>query len=580
MKGDEKMLGDKIVVGIPSLNPDEKLISHIESLIDVGFKKFIICDDGSGCEYQYIYQKILQMSNESVCIDVLRHNINLGYGRASKTIFNFFLGEYLEEIGIVECDSDGQHKAEDVRRVAEALNENPEYFYVGARDFSRKENIPFRSWFGNNVTKRTLQFFCGIKLQDTQTGLRGIPKELLPELMETDGERFEYVTTTLLRMKELNVQIKEVPIETIYLENNQSSHFNPIRDSIRIYSRIFKYCFSSLMGAGIDIFIFSMTVVWYARYIDQYIAMATLTACICAGIFNFYFNKNVVFKNNGNSTWQACKYTCLCLMHVFVSATMIKWINVVFSLNLVAIKIIVDTVLFFATYYIQERVVFSMGRKETVTNWNEYYSKKKSRISNVAQDRQWNYIKNKLEEVVGNKIETVVECGGGNSCIFERLVEEFGVKKYTIIDNSKKGCDRFLENYSRGGVQKYYEVYAKCKDLLADEETEDSDLVLSLGVIEHFDKKGTEKVIKKHFDYTKSGYVLITFPTPTRQYRFIRRCMEILGLWQFWDERPLTCEEVEKVLNAYGKIEACVLMKRMPLTQMLYIVKKREGKNE
>lgn len=209
-----------------------------------------------------------------------------------------------------------------------------------------------------------------------------------------------------------------------------------------------------------------------------------------------------------------------------------------------------------------------------ITKWNEYYKTRKSIFSTFAQSVQYSYIKKYLKEIVGDEIDRVIECGGGNSCIFERLAADFNVKQYKAVDNSQVGVSKFLEKVPETKCK----IKAECKDLLCDKEVDNYDLVLSLGLIEHFEPQNTRKVIIKHFDYTERGYIMITFPTPTKQYRFIRRCMEILGLWQFWDERPLTCEEVESVLKDYGKIEVCVLMRRMPLTQMLYIVKKREKK--
>lgn len=355
-------MNNKVIIGIPSYNPDETLVVHVKNLINIGFNNFIICDDGSKEECQKYFDRVLELETNNIKIDIVKHNINLGYGRASKSIFNFFLGEYKDAIGIVTCDSDGQHIAKDVLRCAQALIENPECYCVGVRDFKKKADIPFRSWIGNNITKNVLRFCCGISLQDTQSGLRAIPTGILPALMETEGERMEFTTAILLKLNDLNVEIKEIPIDTIYMENNSSSHFNPIRDSIRIYSRIVKYCFSSLMSAFIDIFVFSIVVGYYSKFTGKYITAAAITGVIFAGMFNFCFNKAVVFKNNGNIIWQGVKYTCLCLTHAVVSAALIKLISTAVPFNLVAIKIVVDTLLFFVTYFIQGRLVFNVQK--------------------------------------------------------------------------------------------------------------------------------------------------------------------------------------------------------------------------
>lgn len=86
----------------------------------------------------------------------------------------------------------------------------------------------------------------GMNVSDTQTGLRVIPMSQLPKLLTVKGERYEFEMNMLLEAKENNIPICEVSIATIYLDENQSSHFDVIRDSIKIYKVFFKYIFSSL----------------------------------------------------------------------------------------------------------------------------------------------------------------------------------------------------------------------------------------------------------------------------------------------------------------------------------------------
>lgn len=122
---------------------------------------------------------------------------------------------------------------EDINRCAELLRRNPDKFILGIRDFLDK-SIPFRSRFGNSCTSWVFKFFCGLDLKDTQTGLKGIPASFIPTLMETPGERFEYASSVLLKTKRQGVEILQFPIQTIYINGNETSHFNPLLDSVRI----------------------------------------------------------------------------------------------------------------------------------------------------------------------------------------------------------------------------------------------------------------------------------------------------------------------------------------------------------
>ena len=92
------------------------------------------------------------------------------------------------------------------------------------------------------MTAGLFRLVTGQKVTDTQTGLRGMSTDLIPWLLNLDGNRFEYEFNMLLEGKKSGHQISEVPIETVYLEENESSHFLPIRDSISIYSLICAIC--------------------------------------------------------------------------------------------------------------------------------------------------------------------------------------------------------------------------------------------------------------------------------------------------------------------------------------------------
>ena len=207
------------------------------------------------------------------------------------------------------------------------------------------------------------------------------------------------------------------------------------------------------------------------------------------------------------------------------------------------------------------------------TNWNNYY-KKKSIVSTYAQSIQRKYILMMLKKNVElKKIKSAVELGGADSCFYETAKRIFPLKSFCIVDNSVVGLKNFKKLHQNEGI----EIKLSDCDLLNGKvEIEKADFCYSLGLIEHFDKKNTAKVIRAHFDCVQTnGYIMISFPTPTFKYRLVRKTMEILRVWQFWDERPLLCNEVEKVIENYGIIIDKCLMKKMPLTQMLYLMKKK-----
>jgi glycosyltransferase involved in cell wall biosynthesis len=248
---DKSLAKPVIAFVIPSYEPNERLLEVIKALnllleSKQGFPceeiepRIIVVDDGSSDEHQHIFTAASQLAN---CV-LLRHATNQGKGRALKTAISYCLTSFDDLRGMITLDSDGQHLPSDVIKCAKALLEAPDTLILGVRDFDG-QNVPAKSRMGNKLTRNVFAYLCGVRVSDTQTGLRGIPTAFLPSLLNVSGERFEYETNMLVESKKKNIAIKEVVIETVYIEGNKSTHFNPLRDSFLIYAIFLKYIFSS-----------------------------------------------------------------------------------------------------------------------------------------------------------------------------------------------------------------------------------------------------------------------------------------------------------------------------------------------
>ncbi|MCI9584792.1 MAG: glycosyl transferase [Clostridium sp.] len=260
---------------------------------------------------------------------------------------------------MIQCDCDGQHHIEDIDRCAQLLRQNPNKFILGVRDFSDK-SIPLRSRFGNNCTSFVFKAFCGLDLKDTQSGLKGIPASFLPFLMETPGERFEYASSVLLETKRQGMEILQFPIHTIYINGNETSHFNPLIDSVRIYSLILKYMMSSLSSFIIDIVLYSIFIS-LLRDISNgyYIIASTYLAKFFSCTYGYAINKKMVFQSKGKPAVTAIKFFLLCVAQSTCSGFVTREFVLLTQWNEVFCKIIVDTLLFFISFQIQSRWVFS-----------------------------------------------------------------------------------------------------------------------------------------------------------------------------------------------------------------------------
>ncbi len=347
------MIADnRVTILIPAYNPDDKLLELVKNIVKQGFQQVLVVNDGSKKECDPIFNKLKKVNQ----CTVLEHEVNKGKGQALKTAFSYFLDAFPHSVGLVTVDADGQHAVEDVEKVTKRLCECPESLVLGVRDFSG-EDIPFRSRFGNVLTKGVARFACGIKISDTQTGLRGIPSRFVKKLLNVAGQRYEFEMNMLVECKPNNVEIEEVKIQTIYIEENESSHFNPIKDSIRIYAVFLKFAFSSALSFILDIALFALFVmILNGIFVESYIIIATVIARVLSALFNYTVNRKMVFKSTSSHT--LVKYFTLAVAQMLASAGCVFLIYEAIGFGEVGIKIVVDGVLFLISYVIQREWVF------------------------------------------------------------------------------------------------------------------------------------------------------------------------------------------------------------------------------
>ncbi len=347
----------KITVIIPSLNPDEKLVQVVNGLIEKGFEDILLINDGSDEEHMKPFETVGKYKQ----CHIVNHNVNKGKGRALKTAFEYCLENRKDIDGVITVDGDNQHSAEDIYACSKKMVELKNHVILGVRDFSG-ENVPPKSKFGNNMTKFVFRVFCGLKITDTQTGLRAIPFEYMKLMTDIKGERFEYETNMLLEMKQSQIPFTEVGINTIYIEENASTHFHPIKDSIKIYGVILKFLMSSLLSSLIDIAAFAiLSVIFDKLETATRLLIATVGARIISSMVNYTFNRKAVFKSSASVKKSMLRYYILCVIQMMVSYSLVWGVTELLSIGnalTVLSKVIIDTCLFVISFKVQRMWVF------------------------------------------------------------------------------------------------------------------------------------------------------------------------------------------------------------------------------
>lgn len=356
----------QITVVLPSLNPDEKLQKTVASLLAVGFTDIVLVDDGSRADTLPFFPK------ENAQITLLTHEINRGKGAALKTAFRYVLANRPNSRGVVTVDGDGQHLAADVRRCAEAMLKNEDKIIFGCRDFSL-QHVPRRSRMGNRITSAVFRLLCGLRLSDTQTGLRAIPAKLLPVMLTVPGDRFEYETNMLHEMQAHAIDFCEVTIGTVYIEENKTSHFRPFRDSMRVYSRFILYIGVSLVSFLVDaaLMLILLTLadkVCGVEFSNTNATALTATA-ICkacarmfSALFNFMLNRKKVFGAQGNAGRSMLRYLVLAAGIMLISSVATACgkylLHLGAAIPITLLGIAIDCLLFIVGFRIQQAWVF------------------------------------------------------------------------------------------------------------------------------------------------------------------------------------------------------------------------------
>lgn len=333
---------------IPAYKPQQELTDLTAQLSQNGFS-VVIVNDGSGVEFRQIFDSLSSSAH------VIAHAENKGKGEALKTGMNYIRNHFKPPYFTVTADADGQHKIYDIIHVIQEAEQHPESLILGSRKFDK--NVPFRSQFGNTMTRLVYQLSTGIKIHDTQTGLRAFSHKLIDSLIAIPGSRYEYEINVLMELARNHTEIREIWIETVYLHENASSHFDAVRDSYRIYKEILKFSASSFVSFLLDYALFCLLSAFTGRLV-----FSNITARICSSVLNFILNQKFVFGMKDNTAQSAVKYFSLAIMILFCNTLILKMLTLT-GISTFLAKIITEILLFIFSYIIQHHFVFRKEHK-------------------------------------------------------------------------------------------------------------------------------------------------------------------------------------------------------------------------
>lgn len=236
---------ERVAIVIPAYQPDGALGALVRELLDRVDGPIVIVNDGSTPDRAPIFTALARLPR----LTVLKHAVNVGKGQALKTGFAFVMEAMPDIAGVVTADADGQHLPADVAALVARLVAQPDRLVLGHRRLDAR--APWRSRVGNALTRRVFHLLLGRWLADTQTGLRGVPASLLPVLLGLASTGYDFELDALVRVAQLGLAIDELPIAAIYEDGNRTSHFDPLRDSVKVSCVFVRVAAAAIAAAAI-----------------------------------------------------------------------------------------------------------------------------------------------------------------------------------------------------------------------------------------------------------------------------------------------------------------------------------------
>lgn len=346
----------KWIAVIPAYEPGEGLIALVKAAVEAKLEPIVV-DDGSGSAYGKVFLQAQDYAK------IISYEDNRGKGYALKRAFSYIRENYHGGYVVVVMDCDGQHSVQDAARLCREAQKDPGSLYLGSRRQSKES--PLRSRFGNAVTRRVFCIATGKHIYDTQTGLRAFSSDIMEQMEKVAGERYEYEMNVLLDFARQKIAIKEFPVETIYIDNNVGTHFDPVRDSARIYKEIFKFSAASFASFLVDYVLYSMLLTVLGT---AYMLPSNVIARIASAAFNYTLNRRVVFRAKDSLWKSAYKYAILAVCVLAANSALLLFLGNICGMNPYVAKVIVELALFLINWMVQRTFIFRRRQRKVEDN--------------------------------------------------------------------------------------------------------------------------------------------------------------------------------------------------------------------
>jgi uncharacterized protein (DUF2062 family) len=210
----------------PTYNNARTLRDVLARLDAIGLPVFVVND---GCTDET--DEILAVWERAKShYHVLTHPRNRGKAAALQTGF-----AAAADAGFSHCvtiDTDGQLQPADIPKLLDAAQDRPHALVLGVRDQTAAD-YPFGSRVGRRISNLMIWLECGMRVADSQCGLRIYPLDLVREVRCRAGH-YGFETEIITRAAWAGFDVIGVPVSCVYpTARERVSHFKPWRDTWR-----------------------------------------------------------------------------------------------------------------------------------------------------------------------------------------------------------------------------------------------------------------------------------------------------------------------------------------------------------
>jgi glycosyltransferase involved in cell wall biosynthesis len=221
---------ERVLVVIPAYNA-AKTVADVVRSARKEIDDVVVVDDGSHDDTGIVAA--------GAGAKVLTHPQNRGKGASLKTGFAYALESGYD--GVITLDADGQHLPHEIPKFIACRKETKGDLIIGGRAHLFDGMLPRRR-NANRFSAWVLTKVAKTRITDAQSGFRFYSGKLLRGVkLKTDG--FDLENEVIVRAGCGGYKVVTTPIDLGFVDGLSTSHYKPLKDTLRIAWTIFRVRF-------------------------------------------------------------------------------------------------------------------------------------------------------------------------------------------------------------------------------------------------------------------------------------------------------------------------------------------------